>query len=142
MAKIVGVKQVKRAIRRAGDELTEEALVEVRKSTKAMFDDARAGFDTAGDIAPLYHGQRGMQSVSGVARRFYRWSVSKARLSGRVGLLSERANRMAFYLRFFNDGTVNQPARPVHDNAFENERETFIGNQTEALDRVLRKVFK
>lgn len=142
MAKIVGTREVRRAIKAAGPELTDEILVEVRKSTQAMHQEAMEGFDTAGDIAPFYHGQQGMQSVSGIARRFYRWSVSKATLTGRVGLLTKRANKKAYYLHFFNEGTVNQPARPVHERAFELESEEFIQNQRKALVRTLRKVFK
>lgn len=141
MVKVHGTKELKRAIRRAPAVLQEEALKEVRKSTQSMYQGAKHGFDTASNYGAFYHGKAGMQSVTGAARRFYRWSVSKAALRGRVGLLTPRARKKAFYLRFFMDGTVNQPARPVHDDAFEAEREPYIQNQTRALKRVLTKIF-
>ena len=141
MAKVKGVRELRAAIRTAPRHLQEEVLKEVRASTKRMHRDAVQRFATAARYAPFFHGQAGMRRVTGNVKRFYRQTVSKARLLGRVGLLSERANRRAFYLRFFLDGTITQPARPVHDDAFEAERETFIINQKRALKKALTKIF-
>lgn len=141
MAKIRGVREIRKAIHRAGPALEDEALEEVRKSSQAMYRAARANLDRASQFAPLYHGGAGMQNITGIARRNYRWSISKRQLKGRVGLLSSTANKKAFYLRFFNDGTVHQPARPFHDRAFEGERDTYLANQGVALRRVLAKLF-
>lgn len=115
--------------------------MEVRKSTKAMHDDAKRRFDSAASYAEFWHGKRGMQNITGRARRLYRWSVSRAKLLGRVGVLTPMSLRRVFYLSTFLYGSVNQPARPVHDDAFEAERDVYIQNQSRALRRVLRKIF-
>lgn len=141
MAKVRGSRELRAAIRRAPAELRDEALQEVRRSTKNMYDDAIRRLATASAYAPFEHGGAGMQSITGTVRRYYRWSVSKTRLSGRVGLLSTTAAKRAFYLRFFLDGTAHQPARPIHDDAFEAERDVYIANQKRAMDRIMRRVF-
>lgn len=140
MARVRGAKAVRQAIRRAPREVRDEALVEVRKSTKSMYQDARVRFNTASAYAPFWHGGVGMRNITGTVRRYYRWSVSEKALVGRVGLISALANNRAFYLRFFLYGTENQPARDVHGDAFEKEREPYITNQTRALSRALSKV--
>lgn len=140
-SRIHGVREIRRAIRRAPVVLQDEAMKEVRASTQAMHRAAMANFNTASKYAPLYHGKMGMQSLTGIARRSYRYSVSKKRLSGRVGLLSSTAASRAFYLYFFMYGTVNQPARPVHDDAFDGEKDHYIDAQTKALRRVLTTIF-
>ena len=141
MARVRGGAQVRAALKRAPARLREEALEEVIASSKRMHDRAMRVFDTASSYARFYHGRTGMQNISGNARRYYRRTVSRATLVGRVGLLSGAANRNAFYLRYFNDGTSNQPARPVHDDAFEAEREAYIQAQTKALASVLKRLF-
>lgn len=140
-SKIHGVREIRRAIRRAPPILQEEAMREVRESTRAMHRAAMIGFNTASKYAAFYHGKMGMQSLSGIARRSYRYSVSSKRLSGRVGLLSSTSASRAFYLYFFMYGTVNQPARPVHDDAFDGEKDRYIDEQTKALRRVLSAIF-
>lgn len=141
MAKVRGAADVKRAIRRAGPALEDEALKEVRVSSKRMHDDAMRRFATASSYAEFWHGKPGMQNITGNARRLYRWSVSRAKLQGRVGVLSPASMRRVYYLWIFLYGSVNQPARPVHDDAFEAERDPYIANQTRALQRVLSKLF-
>lgn len=141
MARVRGVRDVKAAIRKAGPAVEEEALTEVRKSTRRMHADAKLRFDTASSYASFYHGKRGMQNITGLARRLYRWSVSKRQLKGRVGVLSAQSARRVYYLRSFLYGSVNQPARPVHDDAFEAERDNYTANQSLALKRVLRRIF-
>lgn len=141
MAKVKGVRELRAVIRRAPRHLQEEVLKEVRASTKRMHRDAIKRFDTASRYAAFFHGGAGMRRVTGNVKRFYRQSVSKARLLGRVGLLSKKANQKAFYLRFFLYGTITQPARPVHDDAFEAERDTYIINQKRALKKALTKIF-
>ena len=140
MAKIRGSKELKAAIRRAGPELRKEATNEVRKSTKNMHRTVMMLLSSAAIYAPLWHGKPGMQNITGLARRSYRYSVSEKRMSGRVGLLSAASERRAFYLGFFFYGTVHQPARNAHDDAFERERDLFIYNQGKALERVMRKI--
>lgn len=140
MAKIRGSKELKAAIRRAGPDLRKEATAEVRKSTKQMHATFMLLLNSAASYAPLWHGKPGMQNITGTARRSYRWSISEKRMSGRVGLLSPAAERRAFHLGFFLYGTVHQPARNAHDDAFERERDVFIHNQGQALARVLRKI--
>lgn len=137
MARIIGVNEVRRILRQLPPALKAEVMKEVRASTKKMHQDAMQGFATASKFAPFYHGKLGMQNITGAARRSYRYSVSETQLKGRVGQLSSGASRSAFYLRFFLYGTVNQPARPVHDVAFEKNRQPYIDNQTKALRRVL-----
>ncbi|MEL6310748.1 MAG: hypothetical protein AAFQ17_00020 [Pseudomonadota bacterium] len=141
MARVRGVKEVRKAILRAPQALKDEALDEVRNSTKAMHADVRRRFNTASSYAAFWHGGVGMQNISGQLRRLYRWSVSKSQLRGRVGILSRQSARRVFYLRFFLYGTRDQPARNVHDDAFEAEREVYIDAQTKALRRVLKKIF-
>lgn len=131
---------MKAALRRAPRHLQDEAMKEVEASTRAMHREAMAGFAIAARYAAFWHGQIGMRNITGTARRFYRWSVSRRMMRGRVGLLSRTAERRAFYLRFFLYGTRNQPARPVHDDAFEGEREVYIQRQAQALQRVVRRL--
>jgi hypothetical protein len=140
MAKIRGAKELRAAIKRAGPALRKEATAEVRASTKRMHGTVMMLLGTAAMYAPLYHGGAGMQNITGTARRSYRFSVSEARMSGRVGLLSAAAESRAFHLRFFFYGTVHQPARNAHDDAFERERDVFIDNQTKALQRVVSQI--
>jgi hypothetical protein len=141
MARVRGVKAVRAAIKRAGPEVQEEALKEVRNSTRRMHRDAMARFNLASAYAEFWHGRPGMQNITGNARRLYRWSVSKAQLRGRVGVLSAASMRRVYYLWIFLYGSVNQPARPVHDDAFEAERDVYTANQTRMLRKVLRRVF-
>lgn len=141
MARVRGAQAVRTAIRRAGPAVQDEALKEVRASTQRMYIDAMARFDTASSYADFYHGKRGMQNITGQARRLYRWSVSKKRLVGRVGVLSAASLRRVYYLWIFLYGSVNQPARPVHDDAFEAERDVYTLNQSRALNRVLSRLF-
>lgn len=131
----------KRALRRAGPEVQKEAFKEVERSTKAIYDKTMSGFDHAGAIAPLFHGKPGMRNISGKARRLYRWSISKKQMKGRVGLLTKRSSRRAFYLSFFMFGTATQAARPVHQIASDSEKDAFEAAQRAALRRVFRKLF-
>lgn len=140
MAKIRGTKELKRALRAAPADLREEALVEVTKSTKAMHSRAMAGFASAGRIASFWHGLAGMRRVTGLSRRLYRFSISKKMMKGRVGLLTARSEKRAFYLIIFLFGSPKQPARNVHEDAFEEERDVYILNQHEAIKRVVRKL--
>lgn len=141
MAKVRGAQDVRRAIKRAGPELEKQALQEVRKSSKRMYDDTMSGLNTASEYARFYHGGVGMQQLTGLFRRNYRWSISKRKLTGRVGFLSARAARAAYYAKWFFYGSENQPARPVHDDAFEANREPYIKAQTVALRSVLTRIF-
>ena len=140
MVKIRGAKELRAAIKRAGPELRAEATKEVRASTKRMHQMAQAGFNSASALAPFWHGKSGMQSITGAARRNYRMSVTKDGMTGRVGLLTGTALKNAFYLKYFLFGTSHQPARNVHDLAFEAEAPDFITNQGLALERVLRRM--
>lgn len=138
MAKVRGAAAVRSTLRRMPKAIREEAIKEVRASTKRMHSQVMAMLATSSSYAAFWHGQPGMQNITGTARRAYRYSVSQTQMKGRVGLLSPAAERSAFYLRFFFYGSVHQPARPVHDDAFEEERDVFIQNQGRALERVLR----
>lgn len=138
MAKIRGAAQVRAQLRKLPAALRQEAIKEVRESTKRMHSQVKAMLNTSSSYAAFWHGLEGMQNITGDARRSYRYSVSERQMKGRVGLLSPAAERSAFYLRFFFDGTSHQPARPVHNDAFEDERDVFILNQGRALERVLR----
>lgn len=140
MVKISGARELRAAIKRAAPDIRAEAGKEVKASTKRMHQEAMAAFNTAASFAPFWHGKDGMQSITGAARRAYRQAVSRDGLRGRVGLLSTSAMEKAFYLRFFLYGTSHQPARNVHDLAFEDERDAYVANQAKALDRVLRRM--
>lgn len=140
MAKIRGAKELRAALRRAPADLKDEAMKEVKASTDRMHRRVMELLATASSYAEFWHGKPGMQNITGAARRNYRKSVSRVRMQGRVGLLSSSAERAAFYLRFFFYGTSHQPARPAHDEAFEDEKDTFIENQGKALERVLRRL--
>lgn len=141
MAKVRGVNEVRKAIRRAGPEVQNMALEQVKKSSQQMHRDTMFGLETASSYAQFYHGGVGMQRLTNFFRRNYRWSISKSRLTGRVGFLSARAARSAFYASFFFYGTQNQPARPVHDDAFEANREPYIRAQTAGLRAALARIF-
>lgn len=146
MAKIRGAKELRAAIRKMPPDLKAEATKEVRASTKRMHRKVMELLNSAASYAPFWHGKPGMQNVTtalhaaGTARRNYRYSVVKQGMTGRVGLLSPAAERTAFHMRFFLYGTVHQPARNVHADAFESERDVFIDNQTKALGRVLSRL--
>jgi hypothetical protein len=140
MAKIHGARELRAAIRRAPQDLRDEAIKEVKASTDQMHRRVMELLASASKFAPLWHGKPGMQNITGAARRNYRKSVSKAKMQGRVGLLTSGAERAAFHLRFFFYGTSHQPARPAHDEAFEAERDVFIERQTKALANVLRRM--
>ncbi|MCG8668917.1 MAG: hypothetical protein MI867_05850 [Pseudomonadales bacterium] len=140
MARVRGADDVRKAIRRAGPELQRQALEEVKAHSQKMYQDTMAGLDTAASYGTFYHGKPGMQNITGIFRRNYRWSVSKAKLKGRVGFLSARAARKAFYAKWFFYGSENQPARPVHDDAFEANREPYIKAQSVALRAVLARL--
>lgn len=140
MAKIRGAKALRAAIKRAPEDLRKEATAEVRASTKRMHRKVMELLGTAASFAPLHHGGAGMQDISGIARRSYRYSVVEKGMRGRVGLLSSAAEGKAFYLRFFFHGTSHQPSRNAHDAAFEDERDTFMVEQGRALERVLRRM--
>lgn len=140
MAKMRGAKELRAALKRAPDDLREEASKEVRESTKRMHRKVMQLLNSAASYAPFHHGGMGMQNITGAARRAYRYSVADKGLKGRVGLLSPAAEQRAFYLRFFLYGTSHQPSRNVHDTAFEGEREDFIVHQRKALESVLRRM--
>jgi hypothetical protein len=142
MAKVRGAKDVRAAIQRAPVALQDEAVEEVTASTKRMYYDAKGRFATAAAYGSFWHGKAGMQNITGTVRRLYRFSVSKKMMRGRVGILSAASSRKAWYLRFFLYGTSRQPARNVHDDAFEAEKDVYTVNQTRALKRVITKVFK
>lgn len=75
---------------------------------------------------------------TGTLVRFYRSSVSRSALEGRVGYLSRRAKAEAFYARFIHDGTRYLLARPFHTIAVE-ETELLHGQRMrEALRRANR----
>lgn len=140
MAKIRGAKELRAAIKRAGPDLRAEATKEVRESTRRMHRKVMELFNSSAIYAAFWHGGAGMQNISGNARRAYRYSIADRGMKGRVGLLSGAAEANAFYLRFFLSGTRHQAARPVHDDAFEAERDVYINNQGKALDRVLARM--
>lgn len=140
MAKIRGAKELRAAIKRAPAELRKEATDEVKASTKRMHETVMQLLNSAAIYAPLYHGGPGMQNITGNARRNYRYSIVDKGMRGRVGLLSPAAESKAFYLRMFFTGTVHQPARPAHDDAFEQERDVYIANQSRALARVIARL--
>lgn len=140
MAKIRGAKELRRDIRALPAELRAEATKEVRESTKRMHRRVMQLLASAAFYAPFWHGGAGMQDITGAARRSYRYSVIDKGMRGRVGQLSPTAQRNGFYLRFFFYGSRHQPARPAHDEAFEDERDVFIANQGAALKRVLGRM--
>lgn len=140
MAKITGAKELRAALRRASPDLREEATKEVRASTIRMHRKVMELLNSAASYAPLWHGGEGMQNITGVARRSYRYSVVDKGMRGKVGLLSANAERSAFYLRFFFYGTSHQPSRNAHDDGFEDERDVFLDNQGRALARVLARM--
>lgn len=142
MARVRGAKNVRAALRRAPQALRDEAIEEVTASTKRMHADAKGRFATAAAYGSFWHGKAGMQSITGTVRRLYRYSISKKMMRGRVGILSAASSRKAWYLRFFLFGTSRQPARNVHDDAFEAEKDVYTVNQSRALKRALSKVFK
>lgn len=144
MAKIRGAKELRAAIKAAGPDLRKEAGTEVKASTDRMHKNARAMMGSAASIAAFWHGKPGMQNISGAARRSYKKSVSRDGMTGKVGILGETAgadsNYGALAMRMFLFGSSHQPARNVHDAAFEDERDAFIHNQGEALEAVLRRM--
>lgn len=140
MARVRGGKELRAALKRLPEDLRQEASKEVRASTIAMHRKVMALLSSAASYAPFWHGKAGMQNVTGAARRSFRYSVSDKGLTGKVGLLSAAAEQRAFYLRFFLNGTKDQPARNVFADAFEDERDVFIANQRRALDSVLARL--
>jgi len=139
MARIRGAKETRAAIRRLPKAMRDEAAKPVKTSTERMYDDVRDRLAHAGEIAPLYHGKPGMQNITGAARRAYKKQLSRDGLTGRVGILKNEGDG-ALHLRIFFTGSVHQPARNVHDPAFELESEHFFRDQELALRRVLEQL--
>ena len=139
-ARIIGGKELRAALMKAPADLREEAGAEVRASTKRMHRKAMELFNSAASFAPFWHGQPGMQNITGAARRAYRYSVVNKGLTGRVGVLTGAAMGKVPELRWFLFGTSRQPARNVHASAFEDERDVFFVNQRKALQSVLRRM--
>lgn len=137
MARIIGIKELQAALKASPEFVRQEATKEVRASSTAMRAKVMELLASAASYAPLWHGQPGMLNVTGKARRNYRVSVVKGGLEGRVGLLTPAAEKAAPELRFFLYGTVHQPSRNAHDDAFEAERDPFIVRQEAALERAL-----
>lgn len=144
MAKIRGAKELRAAIKAAGPDLRKQAGEEVKASTNRMHAKARLMMGSASSIAEFWHGKPGMQNITGAARKAYKKSVSRDGLTGKVGILGETAgadsNMGALALRFFLFGSSHQPARNVHDAAFEDERDVFTHNQGKAMEAVLRRM--
>ena len=142
MARVRGVKAIRAAIRAAPEELQEQAFEQVEISTKRMYRDVMQGLNIASQYAEFHHGETGMRDITGIARRTYKYSLGRRSLKVRVGLLSSAAFKQAIHLQYFFKGTPTQPARPVHDDVFEGEREVYYRNQQAALDAVMRQVFQ
>lgn len=87
-------------------------------------------------------GRENIQSMTrrrtGQLLRFYRRSVARATLVGRVGYLSARARRTVFYARFLHDGTRSIMPRPFHDNAVEEHIGDFPADALGALRSAIR----
>jgi len=146
MARIRGAKELRADLKRLPEALREEAMKPVKASTVRMHRRVMELLNSASSLAPFYHGLPGMQDVdtplhpAGSARKSYRYSIVNKGLTGRVGQLSPGAERAGFHLYFFLNGTSHQPARPVHDIAFEEERNLFASAQQKALLNVLSRL--
>ena len=140
MAKMTGVNQLRSVLRKLPRDMQDAATKELKSSTERMHRHAIGLLNTAGALAPLWHGEAGMQTITGAARAAYRRSFSQKSMTVRVGLLSSSALKQGYYLRFFNDGTIHQPARPFHDIAAETERPLFEAAQKRALAQVFARL--
>lgn len=123
-----GARRFQAAIRKAPDDLKKIVADELRETVNAVHAKGRANL--AAMVTPR----------SGALERNYRKSLSKKTLTGRVGYLSAKAKRAAFYARFINDGTRKMAARPFHTNAVESEKEQHQRRMLRARDTVLREI--
>ncbi len=140
MARIIGTTQLQAALKASPAVVREEATKEVRASANAMRARVMDLLASAASYAPLWHGQPGMLNLTGKARRNYRVSVVKDGMEGKVGLLTPAAEKATPELRWFFFGTVHQPSRNAHSDAFETERGPFMIKQEAALERALARL--
>lgn len=125
LSKIIGVAEARQALRNAPKYirfLAADVIEDVIKSTHL---DAKANMNSMG-----------IKKKSGNLSRFYRRSINKKKLTGRVGLLSSRARKKAFYARFINDGTEKMTARPFHTAAVEKNDAKFLSDSINVLRKV------
>ncbi|MEO0485274.1 MAG: hypothetical protein AAF092_05125 [Pseudomonadota bacterium] len=136
-SRVRGVGSLRREIKAMGLDVADRAIEPIRKHTREMRAEV---MDRLASYDDFHHGQRGVQSRTGRLRRFYRSSTSRAALSGRVGLLSSRAQREAgIQARALFYGTATQPARPAHDEVFELHEHVYIADQEAVLRDILRR---
>ena len=121
MSRLTGVSSVRRAIRALPSALKVEAVQALRTVVSETRDTGRANIDSA------------FRRHSGDLRRNYRSSVSVKALTGRVGYLTPKARRAAFYARFLHDGTVDIEGIPFHDRAIDVNEERFFTQCGQAL---------
>jgi len=76
---------------------------------------------------------------TGILRRNYRKSMSKAKMTGRVGYITRAAKRKAFYARFIHDGTRYIQARPFHDIAVARQEGKHRARMARAQHRAVKK---
>ncbi|WP_208348702.1 hypothetical protein [Pseudaestuariivita rosea] len=117
------------------------ARARVRRSVSAL---EEASLDALAETVDAVHraGRQNIQAMvrrrSGRLSRFYRKSISRARKLGRVGYLTRRARREAFYARFVHDGTRRLQARPFHDQAVAQEDAPHLRRMGRAVRKALR----
>lgn len=137
MGKLRGTAGLKKELRAMGLDVADRAVEPIRKHTKEMRAEVMARLNAYDDF---HHGQKGFQNKTGNLRRFYRSSVSRKMLVGRVGLISKtaqaKAGRQAHFLFY---GSSRQPARPAHDEVFELHEQEYIADQEKVLRDILRR---
>lgn len=126
MSRMIGIRKRRAAQRSAPSILAQAVRGHLAEIVRTVEADGKSNMDAM------------VKRRSGALKRYYRSSVSGgALLVGRVGYLTPRARKNAFYARFLNDGTRDMPARPFHDNAVEDNLDHHVDGMRAALATVV-----
>lgn len=122
-SKLVGASKLRRTLRR----LPEEARGGIRSAL------------AAGAARILQSAQQLVPVATGLLRSLLRVRVSRDGLGAQIGLIGKRANRKAFYGRFVEFGTREQPAQPFLTPAFEAERQRLLQDARKEIGKALER---
>lgn len=121
MSRMLGVREFRGALKRAPAELRGLAADGIAATVAEVHARGRANVEAMaiGTSPKPVQKRKGKQYPRRVLRRHYRKSVSRKRLVGKVGYLTRKARREAYYVRFVHNGTAKMAARPFHARAVE-----------------------
>jgi HK97 gp10 family phage protein len=126
MSQVFGDAHLRKVLSRIDPEITEEITDVLEKTGKEILEDMRAGVPVSARKGPHLRDDLNMRTA-------------RNGLSVRVGLLYLRTQRLHFYWRFIEHGTVKQPARPFAGPAFDRAEPGFGPRIRAAVNDALRR---